>query len=147
MFDSFFIKYHLIIKKTATILTQTAWPEKSFKRHRRNCPGVQADFKRYTVNTDSGEQRNLAAETPDIYIDLKRRHIEWLSATVISFLSLIGQPRAIGKVVWGRVEYHGIALSLERHVLYVMSLSVYHGYGLYRAVARRQRTRIESYLE
>ena len=37
-----------------------------------------AEFELYNLKTDPGEQKNLAPEHPDIYQDLKRRHVEWL---------------------------------------------------------------------
>lgn len=44
---------------------------------------AKADFKLYNLKTDPSEQRNLAAEHPDIYADLKHRHIDWLGAVAL----------------------------------------------------------------
>jgi arylsulfatase A-like enzyme len=40
---------------------------------------AEAEFELYNLKTDPGEQKNLAKEQPEIYHDLKRRHVEWLN--------------------------------------------------------------------
>ncbi|MDO8539885.1 MAG: sulfatase-like hydrolase/transferase [Opitutaceae bacterium] len=38
----------------------------------------KAQFELYNLDEDIGEKNNLAARFPDIYADLKQRHLEWL---------------------------------------------------------------------
>ncbi len=43
---------------------------------------TKADFELFNIEMDPSEKFNLAAEHPDVYADLKRRHVEWLGASV-----------------------------------------------------------------
>jgi arylsulfatase A-like enzyme len=43
---------------------------------------AKADFKLYNLELDRSEKHDLAAEHPDVYTELKRRHVEWLSTCV-----------------------------------------------------------------
>jgi arylsulfatase A-like enzyme len=38
----------------------------------------KAEFELYDLSVDIGEQKNLAAKEPELYQELKRRHVEWL---------------------------------------------------------------------
>lgn len=38
----------------------------------------QAEFELYNLKVDPSEQKNVAKEQPEIYQDLKRRHVKWL---------------------------------------------------------------------
>ena len=50
---------------------------------RARADAAKADFELYNLKTDPSEQRNLAAKHPDIYTDLKHRHVDWLGAVAL----------------------------------------------------------------
>jgi hypothetical protein len=37
----------------------------------------EAKFELYDLETDLGEKKNLAAEKPEVYRDLKERYVRW----------------------------------------------------------------------
>jgi hypothetical protein len=38
----------------------------------------KATFELFNLKEDPGEQRNLASDRPQVYQDLKQRHLDWL---------------------------------------------------------------------
>lgn len=46
--------------------------------HRAAAEAEKTEFELYNLDEDIAEKRNLAKEQPEIYADLKRRHLDWL---------------------------------------------------------------------
>ena len=46
--------------------------------HRAATDAAEATYELYNLAEDRAEQKNVAAEQPEIYRDLKRRHLQWL---------------------------------------------------------------------